>query len=90
MKTFISTSIIAVALFSLNVNASIVKFEATDNTFMTKVCVVAAKYGIDDAKKMLADNGISFKAFNRDISCNEKTLRRFSKKMEIKRLAAKK
>ena len=86
MKTFISTSLIAAAVFSLNVNASIVKFEASDDTFNTSVCVVAAKNGIEEAKKMLTNNGISFKAFNKDISCNGKALRSFSKKMEIKRL----
>jgi predicted nucleic acid-binding Zn-ribbon protein len=88
MKTFISTSLIVAAVFSLNVNASIVKFAASNDTFNTSVCVVAAKNGIEEAKKMLTDNRISFKAFNKDISCNEKTLRSFSKKMERKRLAA--
>jgi len=87
MKTFISTSLIAAAFFSLNVNASIVKFEASDDTFNTRVCVEAAKNGIEEAKKMLSENDISYEAFNKDISCNGKALRSFSKKMEIKRLA---
>ena len=88
MKMFISTSLIVAAVFSLNVNASTVKFTASNVTFNTSVCVVAAKNGIEEAKKMLTDNGISFKAFNKDISCNGKALRSFSKKMEMKRLAA--
>jgi hypothetical protein len=88
MKTLISTLLIATAVFSLNVNASVVKFTASNDTFNTSVCVVAAKNGIEEAKKMLTDNGISFKAFNKDVSCNGKALRSFSKKMELKRLTA--
>ncbi|MFT5675102.1 MAG: hypothetical protein ACI808_001031 [Paraglaciecola sp.] len=89
MKTFISTSLIAAAVFSINLNASTVKFAASNDTFETSVCVVAAKNGIEEAKKMLTDNGISFNAFNKDISCNGKALRSFSRKMETKRLAVK-
>jgi hypothetical protein len=46
MKTLISTSFIGAAVFSLNLYASIVKFEASNDMFNTNVCVVAAKNGV--------------------------------------------
>lgn len=80
MKKLIFSSIAVLTFSAGNVSAnSNPKLVMQNNNFETKICYVAATQGIDAAKQMVSDKGLSFRRFNKNVTCNNKSISTFAR-----------
>nr|WP_136250818.1 hypothetical protein [Ningiella ruwaisensis] len=79
-----------VALMSFSATQAIasVKFEATNNDFVTSVCYQAATQGLDAAKELVTDRGFSFRNIQKSVTCNGKSLDDFAAQYAKRQIAS--
>ncbi|WP_371195506.1 hypothetical protein [Glaciecola sp. SC05] len=79
MKKLILTSAALLTFVATNAHADASAISMANQNFETKICYVAATEGLDAAKQLVSDKGLSFRKFEKNVTCNNKDLSTFAK-----------
>lgn len=85
MKNLLLSSAALLVFATTNVIAQSPEITMTDQSFETQICYAAATKGLDSAKALVAEKGLSFRKFEKHVTCNKKDLVSFAKQFENQR-----
>lgn len=77
MNTRILLSAALLSISATNVSAA-PKISMANDNFETKICYTAATQGLEAAKQLVSDKGLSFRKFEKNVTCNDQDLSTFA------------
>lgn len=78
MKKLVLGSITLLTLLSSHAFASSSGISMANQNFETKICYVAATEGLAAAKALVSNKGLSFRKFEKSVTCNNKDIASFA------------